>query len=378
MDNNLLSDAKRNGLNSVMLDKVSKLENFQRTHSALIHPIGDVRNILINGGFDFAERLSVPGTLTTISRQDFGPDRWWSDRVFADVQYQRLDARSEVGLCSQWYGKYKKITNDGKVFITQVVEGVNSVPLRNRSVSFSIWMKSNAAMTVRMAVLELQSTGTIDAPPPVLVTSFGAASVDPTFGADVAALNTESKSVTTAWQQFKVNAQIGATTNNVFVAIWSDSSMTTNATLSLAQAGLYAIASAPAWVPEPTSLELAKCQRYGLRLDVSRNIVAIRFSTKYINAFISFTTQMRTAPAMTHNLSAWTAGSPGTTTAAMYNYVTSAWTTITGALSMISTTSTQDATMTATAGTSFNGTAGDGGAFLTGPDVVIFFDAEIL
>ena len=184
--------------------------------------IADPTNFLINGGFDFAQR-TTPGTLTSVSDNAYGADRWKQTRENADLQYQRNDATSESGLTSRYYGKYKKITNAGKFMAFQIIEGIHSIPLRGKTVVFQAKLKASTAKTVRMAILQLQSTGTMDTIPGTFVTAWNVDSTDPTLGTNLAVVTgAESKSVTTSWQNFSVSVTAPSDCKNLICAIWTD------------------------------------------------------------------------------------------------------------------------------------------------------------
>jgi hypothetical protein len=219
-------------------------------------------NYLINGGFDFAQ-LQTPGTLTTLTDKDVGADQWWVTRENADVQYNRNDALGETGLTSKYFGLLKKITNTGKIFCCQVVEGVDSVPLRSKTVIFQLKMKASASKTIRMGIFELATAGTIDAPPATLVTAFGANTVDPTMGANVAIITAaQSKSVTTSWQSFSVSVTVPSTSKNLICAFWTDSQFAANDTLSFAEGALTEGSTVIPWLPRMPTVELGLCQRF--------------------------------------------------------------------------------------------------------------------
>ena len=235
---------------------------FSTLRALLGGQIASRNNLLVNGGFTFAQR-QAPGTLTTITIDKYSADRWRISRENADLQYQRNDALGETGLTSQYYGLWKKITNAGKLVVYQILEGANSVPLRSKTVTFSAYMKASSAKTIRMAVLELQTAGAIDTIPGTFVTAYGANSTDPTFGANVAIITgAESKSVTTSWTAFSVTVTVPATSKNIIVAFWSDSQFSANDTLSVAQAGLYVASYALPWVATPKLQDLQACQRH--------------------------------------------------------------------------------------------------------------------
>lgn len=224
--------------------------------------IADPTNFLLNGGFDFAQR-TTPGTLTTVSDNAYGADRWKQTRENADLQYQRNDATSETGLTSRYYGKYKKITNAGKFMVFQILEGQHTVPLRGKTVIFQVKMKASTAKTIRMAILELQSGGTMDTIPGTFVSAWNVDSTNPTLGANLAVITgAESKSVTTSWQNFTVSVTVPSTSKNLICAVWADADFSSADELNLAEAGLFLGATQLIWTPRNIAQELLLCQRY--------------------------------------------------------------------------------------------------------------------
>lgn len=269
----------------------------------------DCYNYLINGGFDFAQR-QTPGTLTTIADKSWGADRWQQFAENASWQYQRNDATGESGLTSKYYGLFKKITSTGKGIFVQKVEGVNSVPLRGKTVTFQIKMKASASKTIRMAVLELQTGGTMDAFPAAIASAFGANTVDPTWGTNVAVITAaESKSVTTSWQSFSVTVAIPATSKNVVCAIWTDSQFAANDTVSVAEAGLFVSGMIQAWKPRLFQQELSLCNRYYRKsyaletapatASAPNYIFVVAYTTSRLWANVFYEVEMRTAPTIT-------------------------------------------------------------------------------
>ncbi len=219
-------------------------------------------NYIINGNFGFAQR-QTPATLTTVAQDKYSADRWRSSRENADLQYQQADGLGETGITSQHFGTYKKITNTGKLMIYQILEGINSVSLRGKTVTFQIKMKASASKTIRMALIELQNAGAIDTIPATFVSAYGADTVDPTLGTNLAIITAaQSKSVTTSWQSFSVTVTIPSNSKNLMCAIWSDSQFVANDTLSVAEAGLFVSTFVQTWTPRLVMLELALCQRY--------------------------------------------------------------------------------------------------------------------
>ena len=220
-------------------------------------------NLLINGGFDFAQR-QAPGTDTTIGSGDYGPDRWKIERENDSAQYSRQDAFAEIGIKARYFGKFTKITNAGKLLIIQIIEGRDSAPMRGRSVRFQCKMKASAAKTIRMAVIELQNAGTMDGVNATFSTDMsGATGVDPTLNTDLAVITgAQNKSVTTDWQEFSVSVTVPSNSKNLICALWSDADFAAADWLAVTEAGLYDGTESRDWLPRSVTDELLLCQRY--------------------------------------------------------------------------------------------------------------------
>lgn len=224
--------------------------------------VSDSSNFLINGGFALAQK-QAPGTLTAISDMAISADRWRITRENADLQYQRNDASGESGLTTNYYGRYKKITNAGKFMVVQPIISRTSIGLRGRTVIFQMKMKASSAKTIRMAVIELGSGGTFDTLPASIVTAWNIDSTDPTLGSNLAVITAaESKSVTTAWANYSVSVTVPAASKNLLVAIWSDSDFAANDTLDVAEAGLFLGSQTLAWSEKDLTLEIAECRKF--------------------------------------------------------------------------------------------------------------------
>jgi hypothetical protein len=264
-------------------------------------------NILINGGFDFAQwvELADSTTYSTIANFKYGSDRWAMCRENAELQFLLADASAEAGLTCKTMASFKKITNNGKLLIVQPIESINTLPLRSKQATFSIFMKASAAKTIRMAVLELQAAGTADTFP-TLISAWGANTTDPTFGANVAIITAaQSKSVTTSMAQYSITITVPADSKNLAVAVWSDSQFTANDILTLARASLCADTNAtPTWSPKLASTEMTNCLRFAERISCLNTVnEVITFGLSYTTTIgyykIFFKTPMRKLPAFT-------------------------------------------------------------------------------
>lgn len=243
------------------------------------------RNLADNGGFDLAQR-QTPGTLTTYSQtasRQYTADRWSITNENASVQYRRVDTAGtqQAGLQARYYGEYSKLTSTGKMVVSQPIEGFRCQHLRGRKVRFQVRLKASASKTVRLALLQLNSAGTLDsvpgisvsAPSGTFVSAFGANSTDPTFGTNLAKIAPDtadnatiatsglSCSVTTAWQKFGGTFTMPTDYKNLVLVIFTDSQFAAGDLFGVSEVGLYDGTEVRDWSPIEYPLGLLVCQR---------------------------------------------------------------------------------------------------------------------
>ena len=342
--------------------------------------VGDTTNWLLNGGFDFAQRQAA-ATYTTIANEKYSADRWRVTRENGDIQYARESVITDAALTSEYAGKFKKITNAGKVLVYQTVIGSNSIALRNKSLIFQAKIKVGSAATLRMAILENQAAATVDVLPANLVTSWNADTVNPTFATNIAVVGTvESHAATSSWQTFSVTATVPGNSKNLIVAIWSDSDLAIGNEIFIAEAGLYQGGTLFAWSPRPIAEELRSISFYGQNVFMGNAVFiaqGYRYQTQYIFAFVTMPTMRTTPAAVDHNVTAWATTTPTTTQIAARDsggtYIT-----ISGALTVSwGHFGPANAKVVIQAGTSFSGAAGAIVELQVGPNVIFFIDAEL-
>lgn len=240
------------------------------------------KNLLINGGFDFAQR-QAPGTLTsyaTSANRQYAADRWAMMVQTSSLQYQRVDSIGavEAGLNARMYGKYKQITGAGKAVIFQWIEGSSTAALRGRKVRVQVKMKRTvaAAMVIRLGLVENQAAGTVDAPTVAFVSAYGANGVDPTLGASIAYIapvantaiggaitgNMVTCTLTGSWVNFGAVFTVPTNSKNLAPVIITDSQLAINDELNVAEAGAFDGPDVMDWVPQPFANEIDRCQRF--------------------------------------------------------------------------------------------------------------------
>jgi hypothetical protein len=243
-------------------------------------------NRIRNSGFWFAQR-QAPATLTTYSSaaapnatRVITADGWGVTNENASVQYRRVDTSGgiEAGLLSRYYGEFTKITSNGKIIVSQVLEGTVCESLRGRTVRIQAKLKHILGTgTWRMGVLYLTTAGTVDSLPTTFVSAFGGTGTDPTWGTnlstkapDVGTLGDGGTIVspcvqanlTTSWARVGCVATIPTSAKNIVIVVFSDAQVTTTQGLGISEVSITDDASIVDWQPDDLPNELARCQRF--------------------------------------------------------------------------------------------------------------------
>lgn len=283
-------------------------------------------NYAINGGFDVNQR-STTGSFTacnaTSAADKYSADRWKVAVTNADVSFQRTDTNGalEGSLNARYYGTYKKITNTAKLVVFQILEAVNTFPLAGRKVTFQCKLKASGSIKFRLGIIQLSSTGTVDAWPAATTTAVGGTGTDPTLGTNLAYVtavsvptgaqgtivgNAVDCNATTSWQQFAGTFTLPANAKNIAIAIWSDATLAANDTVSMSEVQLIDGSLLQDYTPPPVQQELARCQRYycvfGTRTSTTEFLAMGQFvTTTNLRCGFSFPVDMRTIPTIAAN-----------------------------------------------------------------------------
>lgn len=261
----------------------------------------------------------------------------------------------------------------------QFLTSEDTLPLRGKTLSFSIDAVGFNVSNMRCAILEW--TGTADVLTSDVVATWGAG--NPTLATNWAYIGTPADQALSGTTRIKAEGKVvGATTNNLAVFIWNPALEASTDYFRLANAKLEIGLTSTAFVVQNFSQELANVQHFVFVPDASNNTVDVALGAKSGTAELvtrlEFPVPMRTAPTFSHNVTAYTAGTPGTTTIACVNYNAGAFYTITGALTVaIFGANKLSTAFQLTAGTSWNGTIGDLATLRLGPSVVMIFDARL-
>lgn len=250
---------------------------------SILTPDGLDRNVLYNGGFTINQRLAA--ALTNIpspstSARVFTADRWgFTTGNITTPQYQQVDtiAAPESGITARYYARYKQLTNAAKICISQVVPGTETAKLRGRTVRVQAKIRYSAGSnrTMRLGLLALSSSGTVDTIPATFISAFNADGTDPTFGTNLSLVtpvltestgtisgNAISCPITTSWQRFSGTFVVPASCLNIIVVIFSNTAGAASDDFLFTEIDLHDGAEIFDWGSNPSEIELIRCQRF--------------------------------------------------------------------------------------------------------------------
>lgn len=334
-------------------------------------------NILVNG--DGA--INQDGA-TTATDDAYHVDQWYALTQTAAIGVSTL---SDV---ANGVPKMLRLTQSQaaaqRMGSAQIIEASASKVCRGSDVTLSGKIRTSGAATVRFAVLEW--TGTADAVTSDVVLSWTSGTFTPgnfflTSNLVVAATGSLALSAN-AVTDFALVATVSSACNNLIVVFWTDAALAQTATLDC-RAKLEWGGTATPWVAPDPEIELGRCERYFQKFQPAADgyfvSLGTRQSTVYINNAFALKRSMRlSTPAFSHSSPSWATASPTGNAIAFFDYLTGAYLTITGALTIVHVASTTLVRRVYfQAATSFSGSAGDAGATSFGSGCYFKFDARL-
>lgn len=247
------------------------------------------RNALINGDFQISQR-STPSSSTSgtvneyLSTSDYAPfngsythDRWIIQHQQANAAGFSVSRRmsgtsgnvpgTQVNSCA--IKSLATASTAGKVGLLQIIEASNCVDLVGSPATLSFWAKRDSTVgstitNVKAAILYW--TGTVNATPRIIVSSWNATDTIPTFISNLTAavVSPASYNVTSTWARYTLTTPfIPASAQNIAVFIWNDriDRLSTDE-LFLADVQLERGLTASTFEVLPLSTIQARCYRY--------------------------------------------------------------------------------------------------------------------
>ena len=227
-----------------------------RTNGAALADCRGIKNRLINGAFSINQ-----AGLTTAADAVYHLDQWYTLTETGSVTIAQ-QADQENGQPNSLRMTQPDVTAK-RMGSAQPIESISCRDLRGQTVALRARIRCSSSQAIRWAVVEW--TGTADAITKDVVSSWTNATF--TTGNFFIATTTTiaaTGSVTPAantWTDLLASATISSSANNLIVFIWSEGTLSQNATLDLGLVQLAQGAQTPFEV-RPVGLELALAQRY--------------------------------------------------------------------------------------------------------------------
>lgn len=365
-----------------MLDEILKqLTALQKQVDNLVKP--EVSTALVSGVNLLTDTLAYNAswpsgvTLNDVTDAAYGPAMW---RVLNSGNAP--DISGQAGSSPDPFFRSFRCTfdtNTQQAGIVQFLTHAKTVGLRGKTVSLSADLWGTNVSNMRMTVIYW--TGTADAPTADIVSSWGA---NPTLVTDWNYIDTPvSIAITSTRDRYKRNnITVPDTANNVGVFIWTPDSEDSGDLWNVARVKLEQGPVATEYIGRGQEGEHWEIQPFVQLLDPVSNAanhgLGVKSATTTILVYSQLLRPMRVTPTLSHNITGYTAGAPGTTTIALVNLTTVAFYAITGALTVaLSSATTQDCTLVFTAGTSWDGTVGNIATLRVGPSVVLLLEARL-
>lgn len=223
--------------------------------------LAGLRNVLINGGMQVSQRNGTTGTTT--ADDAYCLDRWYAltQTSTITVTQQSLGENGTPYHCRLTQAQ----ASAQRMGLAQIVEAVNSYPLRGSAVTFSARIRCSSAQAIRYAILEW--TGTADSVTSDVVNSWtsGTYTAGNFFlgsSLTVTAVGSMTPSANTWTTLTALNGTISSSCNNLIVMIWTEATAAQNVTLDIGRVQLEpgSVATPFEWRTIGTELDL--CQRY--------------------------------------------------------------------------------------------------------------------
>jgi len=228
-------------------------------------------NLLINGSFAIWQR----GTSQTgVSDRSYAPDRWYVLAENAAINAARTDGSGQRYACRLTQAD----TSAQRLGLAQIIEGANCRHLRGQKATLSGRARLSASGNARFAILSWTGSEdgdeTTDPNPHFsnaakdVVNNWSSTSY--TAGSFFASSSLVVEGVGsvacdgTNWHDFSLttSANMSASMTNVFVVVWSESTLAQNVTLDLEAVQVEAGESANTFQQREVGEELVLCQRY--------------------------------------------------------------------------------------------------------------------
>lgn len=245
------------------------------------------KNIITNGGFNIQQKCpttpTAVGALSATTRVGQVANRWSvTPTVISNVSWAQIDtaAAPETGLPSRYYGSMISASAGKKLMLSQFIINSEMAHLRGQDVRVSVKtnIKVGNAQTLRLGLVQLNASGTVDVCPTFLASWSTSTGVDPVFGTNLVPIapdpspSGENGTISgnflsiaaqqTTWIRSSCVFTIPSTAKNLIVVLFSDATSGATDNISVAEFQLTLGSDIVDYVEPAIAETLLRCQRF--------------------------------------------------------------------------------------------------------------------
>lgn len=230
--------------------------------------IGDVgdfssnQNLIINGGFNFFQR-TTPGTLTSVSDNTYGPDRWKVMTQTTSVQIKRVT--DLLGVPFKYSCQLKQNQSSAqRMGLLQIIESCQSMSCRSKPITAQVRIKCSSSQPIRIALLEW--TYLPDTTLPDFVNDWTSSTYTTSnffTSANTTVVGVDSVTPTAdTWTSLTLTGDVSSSCANLILFIWTEGTAAQDVTLDISECDVHFGSYVRNWSPMNEAIELQMCQRY--------------------------------------------------------------------------------------------------------------------
>lgn len=337
-------------------------------------------NLAVNSGFWFGSMWKSPGTGGSVSDDTYGMDCWNILSQGATANASQQTGHSGNGLYCM-----RVLNNTGssnRVGCCQIIEHVDSFPLRSQTVTFKCRLRCSETKNLRVSVVCSTQTAdsvTSDAVGTWTSTTFTSGNFFANYGVGATVLTAQIACTANTWTDAVVSGTFLNVANNAVLVVTTDDTLANNEKFDIEEVEFYLGSEVTTARPRmPFAQERLRAARFAYDFHGQQYLEGWKANTSQIYGLdIEFPVPMRAEPTGFVTTSpTFNAGAAGASQIASYNRTAAAYTTITGALTVTATSSAVDrGRLYIAAGTSFSGSNGDFQALDFGSDFHAYWHA---
>jgi hypothetical protein len=249
-------------------------------------------NVIINGGMDFFQRNTNVGVNPlTVTDDTYCLDRWVALTQSSPILVSRWNRFTNTASPPGPFSGHltQQSATAQRMGMLQIVEGVNSFPLRNQLITLQATVYSS--IVVRYAILEW--VGVADTVTSDVVRDWTSASYTQNnffLSSNLVVAAVGYTATPPNYTPITLTAPISSACNNLIVFFWTEQPGAQNTIMSVSEVDCHT-GGAHTWSPRPIGTELALCQRYYEKsyvLDVKPG-TAIRTGANYLYMISGYT-----------------------------------------------------------------------------------------